>query len=209
MILMAIILWLIPAAWGHKVNVFASVEGDKVLVEGHYGKKTKAVDCAVEVLNADGEKLVEGKTDSKGTYSFSLNDLPPMRGELTIVLHATGGHKAQYTLRADQLPIYPLPLNKSTSQIQSETDQAKQSTPGQSQSAVGNLDAAQLQKLVEETIDAKLLPLIQMLSNQQKLLMEQRDKSPTFTEILGGIGWIFGLVGVAAYFMSLARIRKR
>jgi nickel transport protein len=41
-----------------------------------------------------------------------------------------------------------------------------------------------------------------MLGEQQKLLMEQKMKGPGVTEIIGGIGWIFGLVGVWAYFMS-------
>ena len=37
-----------------------------------------------------------------------------------------------------------------------------------------------------------------MLGKQQKLLMELKEKSISLTEIFGGIGWILGIVGVAA-----------
>jgi len=44
-------------------------------------------------------------------------------------------------------------------------------------------------------LDAKLAPVKSMLA-------ESLDPAPSMTEILGGIGWIFGLMGVAAYFKS-------
>ena len=31
------------------------------------------------------------------------------------------------------------------------------------------------------------------------MLAESRDKGPTFRDVLGGIGYIFGLMGLAAY----------
>ena len=48
-----------------------------------------------------------------------------------------------------------------------------------------------------------------MLGKQQKLLMELKEKSVSLTEIIGGIGWILGIVGVAAYFMSRRNMKKQ
>jgi nickel transport protein len=38
-----------------------------------------------------------------------------------------------------------------------------------------------------------------------KLLVETRRSGPSVTDILGGIGYIFGLIGVAAYFNAKRR----
>ena len=81
-LLTTVILLLFSSApgWAHKVNVFAYVEGDKVVVEGYFSGNIKAQNSAVEVLDSDGKKILEGKTDDKGIYSFKLADLPPLKG---------------------------------------------------------------------------------------------------------------------------------
>jgi nickel transport protein len=47
-------------------------------------------------------------------------------------------------------------------------------------------------------LDAKLKPVMQ-------LLVETRQSGPSVTDVLGGIGYIFGLIGVAAYFSAKRR----
>jgi nickel transport protein len=39
--------------------------------------------------------------------------------------------------------------------------------------------------------------------------MEQKMRGPSVTEVIGGIGWIFGLVGVWAYFINRKRTEKK
>jgi nickel transport protein len=34
------------------------------------------------------------------------------------------------------------------------------------------------------------------------MLAESLDRGPTVSEVMGGIGYIFGLVGVALYFLN-------
>jgi nickel transport protein len=53
-------------------------------------------------------------------------------------------------------------------------------------------DPCQLETMIEETMDRKLAAVIQ-------LIRDTRKQGPTITEILGGIGYIFGLFGVAIY----------
>ena len=91
-------------AQAHKVNVFAYVEGDRVVVEGYFSGNVKAQDCRVEVFDEAGEKIRDGKTDPKGIYSFKLADLPAFAGGLRIVLQAGMGHKAEYTLSGPDIP---------------------------------------------------------------------------------------------------------
>ena len=62
----------------------------------------------------------------------------------------------------------------------------------------GYVTAAEIRNAVEEALDTKLKPVM-------KLLVETRQSGPSVTDILGGIGYIFGLIGVAAYFSAKRR----
>jgi len=48
---------------------------------------------------------------------------------------------------------------------------------------------------VEKALDKKLSPIL-------KRLAESETRGPGLSEIFGGIGYIFGLAGVAAYVQS-------
>ena len=89
-----------PPTWGHGVNVFAYVDGQKIFVEGYFSGKSKAVDSVVEVFDAQGNKLHEGKTNNNGVYSFKVLDVVPVRGDLRIVLKAGPEHQAEFRLPA-------------------------------------------------------------------------------------------------------------
>jgi nickel transport protein len=193
------------SGWTHKVNVFAYVEGDTVVVEGYFSGKVKAQNSVVEVLDSDGKKILEGKTDEKGVWRFKLADLPPINGDIKIVLEGGMGHKADFTLSQAEL----LGPTQKTSVPQPKNEETKIAGPhlAAAETSVQVQDPALLKKLVEDALDQKIQPLVKMLANQQKMLMEQKDKGPTMTEIIGGVGWILGIVGVAGYFMG--RSRKR
>ncbi|MFH1082918.1 MAG: hypothetical protein V1751_05960, partial [Pseudomonadota bacterium] len=45
---------------------------------------------------------------------------------------------------------------------------------------------------VERALENKLRPVMEMLT-------EVRDRGPTLRDVIGGIGYIIGLVGLAAY----------
>ena len=58
---------------------------------------------------------------------------------------------------------------------------------------------------IETMMDDKLAPLIRMQGNLQKLILEDKFSGPRMTDIVGGIGWILGLFGIAAFFWSFRR----
>lgn len=165
----------------HKVNVFAWVEGDTVFVEGYYSGKKKAKNSLVEVFNEAGTKLVEGRTNEKGEFSFKI----PAKTDLRIVLTAGMGHKNDFIVKASDLggtapsPAEPIPEIKRNG----------------ADSSTVSVDVDQLEAMIDQALDRKLDPLIKLIRNTRK-------EGPTVTEIIGGIGYIFGLVGVAIYFTS-------
>jgi nickel transport protein len=54
------------------------------------------------------------------------------------------------------------------------------------------LPRGELQALIEQSLDKKLAPILHRLGNL--------DQGPSLSDIIGGIGYIIGLVGLAAYF---------
>ncbi len=206
-VMTAITLLLLSSisGWAHKVNVFAYVEGDMIVVEGYFSGNVKAQNSVVEVLDSEGKKILEGKTDEKGICRFKLADLLPINGDIKIVLEGGMGHKADFTLNQADLPVStqktaaPQPNAQKTLTAAPALVAVQPSGPVQ--------DSALMKKIVEDAVDEKIQPLVKMLGNQQKMLMEQKDKGPTITEIVGGIGWILGIVGVAGFFVGRGRKR--
>jgi nickel transport protein len=201
-VMTAITLLLLSSisGWAHKVNVFAYVEGDAVVVEGYFSGKAKAQNSVVEVLDSDGQKILEGKTDEKGICRFKLADLPGTKGAIKIVLGGGMGHKAEFTLSEADLRVSTQETATPQAKTQKTTTAAPASVTVQPSGQIP--DSALMKKIVEDAVDEKIQPLLKMLGSQQMMLMEQKDKGPTITEIVGGIGWILGIVGVAGYFMG-------
>ena len=94
-LLMAIASLTASPSWAHKVNLFAYVEGGKVYTESYFPDGKKVEGGMIEVLDSSGHKLLEGKTDSQGLFSFPL----PKKEDLTLVLDATMGHKNSFVLQ--------------------------------------------------------------------------------------------------------------
>jgi nickel transport protein len=202
--------------WAHKVNVFAYVEGDGIRVEGYFSGSAKAKQCRIEVFDAAGNKICEGKTDDDGICVFKLQDLTAGRGDLKFVMHAGTGHLASYTLSSSEIP--GAPSGRSATEPKSERQDSRSVRPETgdkepSPTARTELDHMRdqtpVKQVLEEILETRIRPLEVMLGSQQRLLLEQQRKGPSVTEIVGGIGWILGIVGIAAYFMSLKRMQKR
>jgi nickel transport protein len=63
-------------AFAHKVTIFAWVDGDTVFTESKFSGGKKAINAQVLVFDRDGKQLLEGKTDSKGEFSFKVPKIP-------------------------------------------------------------------------------------------------------------------------------------
>ena len=176
-----IIIMINISAFAHKVNIFAYVEGDKVYTESYFNDGKKCVDSKTEVFDNQENKLLEGLTDGEGMFSF---EIPPGDGDLKLVLTASMGHRAEYIIRADELRdikgLMEENIEEPVSAVSTE---------------VSSFDLKEIQSLIEDTLDEKLKPVMREIKKSQ----EDRI-SPT--EIIGGIGYIIGIFGIVAYFLS-------
>ncbi len=170
-------------ALAHKVIIFAWVEGDTVFTESKFSGGKKAINARVEIFDKDGKKLLEGKTDNKGEFSFKI----PKLTDLRIVLNAGMGHKAKWTVPESEI--------REAGNILEKKSAVEPSGP----TTVG-LSKEEVKKIIEDSLDKKLRPIVRMIT-------ESKNTKPSLTEIIGGIGYIFGLMGVALYFKN--RRKKR
>ena len=67
----------VPWALAHKVLLTAYVEGDTVFVEGGFSDGTSCKNARIEVFDPSGKKLLEGKTNEDGEFSFK----PPQKAD--------------------------------------------------------------------------------------------------------------------------------
>jgi nickel transport protein len=200
---LALLCASVAVSSGHGVNVFVYVEGDSIIAEAYFSKSAKAKDCIVEVYDSQGKKLLQGKTDQQGIYAFKIADLPPVSGDLKFVLLAGQGHQGEFTLAAADLPkgartdAASAPAAEKT--VREVVPEKSDPSPQRGATAV---DADQVARIVEEAVARQMQPVVKMLGNQQRLLLELQQRGPGVRDVVGGIGWIFGLVGVAAYLLS-------
>jgi nickel transport protein len=181
----------------HKVNVFAYADGDAVQVECYFTRSQKVRHGKLTVTDlSTGEKLFEATTDEQGLFRFQPDTAFLKTGHgMNILLSAGEGHQSDWEISAEELASLS-PSGQSTGP-QSPTQGVSEAQPSQATSVSGTLvapatEAAELEALIGKVMDAKLAPIKQSLAWQQ-------DNSPNLRDIIGGIGWIIGLLGLATY----------
>ncbi len=169
-------------ALAHRVNLFAWVEGDTVHTASKYPDGTRVKEGLIRVLDGAGRELLQGKTNERGEFSFPI----PRREDLTIVLEAGMGHRADWTLPREELGGEPA--------------SAPDPPPGfrlaeAASASAAAVPAAALEQALEKALDRKLAPVVKMLS-------ELHEPRVRLTDIVGGLGWILGLAGLAAWLKN-------
>jgi len=185
-LLSAAAFWLVFStmpAWAHKVMIFAWVEGDTVYTQSKFSGGKKAKNSTVLVYDEEGNQLLEGKTDEQGEFSFKV----PKKTDLKVVLKASMGHMAEWKIPAEE--------------IKGEAGPSTDAKTSRELPVPGNvsLSRQEVKALIDESLERKLAPILNMLA-------DSLDRGPSVSEVIGGVGYIFGLVGVALYF---ATRRKR
>ena len=189
----------------HKVNVFAWVEGETVHVESKFSGGRKPVAATVEVYDSEDRLLLKSETDDKGKLVFKA----PQKTAMRIVLIAGMGHRGEWKLSPTDFDNSELPSIATTSlplkqgslpaKMPANSRMEKPThAQGPSDVATECVTSDEIRSMVEDTLDAKLKPVM-------KTLVDMNQKGPTMTDVFGGIGYILGLIGVAAYIRSKRR----
>ncbi|MTI12601.1 carboxypeptidase-like regulatory domain-containing protein [Sansalvadorimonas verongulae] len=172
--ILALVLSASPA-WAHKFKIFATAEGPVIQGEAYFVGAGKARGAAVDLLK-DGQVIASTKANDNGSFTFQ--SLTP--AQYTIHANASQGHVAEYTITAEEMG------GTSTSPPAEDTSKP---TPRGS----GHL-ASVVDQAVDRAVARQLVPLRKQI--------EQLQEKRYYQDILGAIGYIFGLAGFAAFYLS-------
>ena len=197
-----IMSWLLffPASVSaHKVTIFAWVDGDTVHTQSKFSGGKRVKNAPVLVYDPKDVLLLDGKTDKNGMFSFKI----PQKTSLKIVLKASMAHMAVWKMPAKALggtePENAAKTDAFQDSLKTSPDsvdmQPHEQVPGSSTVALGKKE---IEAIIDASLDKKLAPITDILA-------DSTQRGPGITEILGGIGYIFGLVGVALYFANRKR----
>ena len=192
---LALVVMLQATALAHRVNVFAFVDGGDIVVECSYSKSKRVNRGSIEVRDAASDAvLLTGETDENGHFRFPVPEAAKAAGTgLRIVLRAGEGHQNDWVVEASEFMPEAAPTQESAAPKTAAASTAPTET------APAGLTRSDVEEVVNAALDARLAPI-------RRALLEQTEQGPGLREIIGGIGWIFGLVGVAAYFRGRPRV---
>ena len=205
----AISFFLPNITLAHKVRVFAYGEGNEIVGETAFsgGRKPKNADIIVTDA-AGGKEVFSGQTDENGEFRFEIpQEAREGRMDLLIVVKAGDGHRGEWPLAAEDYltGLEDLGTEETTQEETAQVDATApaaeeeagtlESTSESAQTANTGISLHQMEQLMGKVVDRKLAPVKHMLAQSE-------DHEPTLQDILGGIGYILGLAGVAAYFKA-------
>ncbi len=200
---LAVVLLPAPAS-AHKMIINAWVEGDVLVTETAFGDGSPGKGVTVTVTDAaTGETVLTGTADETGVFEATLPPKALARGnDLLIASDAGAGHRVTMTIPADEFSsasaavTAPQASEGSLSSSPATRDATHDTRPA---GPIAAVDPAMLKALVAEAVRAELRPL-------RRELQAQQDEGPTVSAIFAGIGYIFGMAGVAAL---VSRRRRR
>lgn len=204
----AIVFGLAASGSAFAHNIVSGVYADGMMVEGEIGFSNgdmAAAGVMVEVLNDAGEKLGETALVEGGMFAYQASAVQ----KHIFKANLSSGHIAEMVIEADELSADTAstastasgsgslvvasaePANNSTMAITADAS----NTPSESAGSIAlGVTATELQAMIRSTVAQQVRPL-------QKELRAYKEKV-MFRDIAGGLGFIFGLFGVAAWMAS-------
>lgn len=192
-ILLGFIMVGMPAS-AHKLKVFAFADGAHVEGQAYYAGGAKAAGARIIVEDAAGRTLTELAPAKDGGFTFEAR--APV--DHLIVAESADGHRAAWQLTAGELAGgFPqedtagqVKASSATAPIVASIDAVAAETPiGAGQALDPTLEAS-----LERAVARQVRPL-------REELVAARD-AIRLQDILGAIGYIFGLTGVALWWRS-------
>ncbi|MBU2547514.1 MAG: hypothetical protein KKB20_03800 [Proteobacteria bacterium] len=191
-ILTAVLLLLVAwpeAAQAHKVFLFAEIQGDTIVTDSYFSKSKKVQGGRIKVFDPRDNLLLEGRTDDQGAFSFKV----PQKTDLKLVVEAGMGHRGEWLIKAEDLPDVE---GRPVAAKAEPSGEAKSPEPAAQASPAVQVDPEAIQRAVEKALDSRLKPIAHAIAELN------RDRGPSLNEIVGGLGYIFGIMGLVMYFRA-------
>lgn len=197
LISLSIFLSLLTAlpAHSHKMRIFAYGEGDTISGEAAFsgGRMAKGIEIIVEDANS-GDQILATRTGEDGTFSFAVPETArSSRLDLRIIGNGGDGHRGEWLLAATEyleLEVKDRAAPETGQKLEKDSE-----PPRRVESPPALCDKEAVAALVDAALTRQLAPI-------KRSLAEQRERRISINDILGGLGYLIGLAGLAAYFRS-------
>jgi nickel transport protein len=211
-VLIIVSVFLMPSvAHSHKVNIFAYAEDGRIFTESYFNDGSPCNGSMIQVYDKEGNEILQGKTDEEGNFSFKVPNNIPKKTDLKIVLTASMGHRAEYLMPASELysKIESSALSQKTQKIEPPSFIEGKSGGIADQNNIGDnsappglaVDLDQIRSVVEEAVDRSIEKRMKPLMNSLiHTIIKAQTNRVSFRDIIGGIGYIFGIMGLILYF---------
>ncbi len=186
-VLLFALLTVSATVQAHKLNMFAYAEDGEIYVEAYFADGKRAKNSVIEVYDQQDQLLYSNTTNEEGAHQFTT----PKKIELRIVINAGMGHQTEYILPSSEFFAEQAsstsnpPINAATSAVMQAS-----TTP--------NIE--QLKPLITQAVRQAVKPL-------QREISELKNKT-SLSDIIGGVGYIFGLLGLFAYLDARKKAKK-
>ena len=194
-VLFVLLLGATPAL-AHKLNVFAAADGASIEGSAYFAGGAKATGAKILITDAAGKVLAELDPAADGRFSYQAS--APV--EHRIIAETADGHRAEWRVTAEELaggfPSVPVDAQNADADV-SGTVPAKVAPHAVDDGEAAANAAAQvpgLETMIEVAVARQIRPL-------REELLATRD-ALRLSDILGGIGYIFGLAGLAIWWHS-------
>jgi len=199
-------IWTAPAA-AHKIRIFATAEGSTISGYAYFTGGGRLKQATVQVFAPGGQRLDEILTDEKGEFTFEAKH--PCDHLLTV--ETADGHVAEWTVGAKELPdrLPPLagPTSRTSTELITEAKEALAENLAEGRCKTDSVTAADIERAVAKAVSEEIAPLRKQI-NLYREQIEQYEEKIRLRDILGGVGYLLGLAGLAFYFLGLRRTEK-
>lgn len=173
----------------HSLRVFVYAAGDWLHGSTYFTGGVAASGAKIRILDSSDLQLAELIPDEQGEFKFQVLS----RDDYRVVADTGDGHRAEWQVAASELGA-ELPYAESMISSVTEKNAIISSTFSVSGSTETALPDPALAALVEQSVARQIGPL-------RKALQAHNDEV-RLADILGGIGFIFGLAGVLLWWRN-------
>ncbi len=178
---MTLCLLCAAPAWAHKVCLLSNFEGDTVAGEAYFSTGDPVVKADV-LIESDGAEVARGTTTDEGSFSIAI---PSGLTAVRVTINAGMGHVVFEDITREAAPA---------AEETAETNAPASRAAGTPNAAVVSISQEDIRKAVAK----ELAPIKHTVMDIAKSMSE-----PDLPRILGGIGYIIGIVG--AFLWGKAR----
>jgi nickel transport protein len=183
LILAALLLIPCGVAQAHKVSIFATAQGNVIEGECYFSGGGQPEGATLQVLGPDGGKIGETTTDSNGQFRFVIKSAV----DHTFVLDTGDGHKAEFTVTA------------------AEIGGAKGAAPPVSSPEAVSEEMPAAQAPVPDDLDRRISGAVAKAVQPLRRQIDAYQSRATLHDILGGIGYIVGVMGLLFFLLGRKR----